>query len=61
MMKPLYTTRRNFIDFLNNESPEKWVGRGGPIRSPDLINMDFLWGYEKLNESNPMTFSKYQH
>ena len=39
-------------DCLNQEFPEKWIGRGGPIpwpaRSPDLTPLDFfLWGYVK--------------
>lgn len=39
-------------NYLNNEFPERWIGRGGPIkwpaRSPDLTPLDFfLWGYLK--------------
>jgi hypothetical protein len=37
---------------LNEEFPQKWIGRGGPIpwppQSPDIIPLDFfLWGYVK--------------
>ena len=39
-------------DFLNDQFPERWIGRGGPIswppRSPDLTPLDFFfWGYVK--------------
>lgn len=39
-------------DFLNEEYPHAWIGRGGPVawpaRSPDLTSPDFyLWGYLK--------------
>lgn len=39
-------------EHLNNEFPDRWIGRGGPFqwppRSPDLTKMDFfLWGYVK--------------
>lgn len=39
-------------NFLNEEYPDRWIGRGGPIRwparSPDLNPLDyFLWGYIK--------------
>lgn len=39
-------------NFLNNQFPERWIGRGGPIRwpprSPDLTKIDFfLWGFVK--------------
>lgn len=39
-------------DFLNEQYPQKWIGRGGPIswppRSPDLNPVDFfVWGYYK--------------
>ncbi|KAL3272786.1 hypothetical protein HHI36_014246 [Cryptolaemus montrouzieri] len=37
---------------LNHVFPNKWIGRGGPVRwparSPDLTSLDFfLWGYIK--------------
>lgn len=47
---PHYTISvRNWLD---NNFPERWIGRGGPIhwasRSPDLNPCDyFLWGYLK--------------
>jgi hypothetical protein len=39
-------------NFLNEEFPRGWIGRGGPIpwppRSPDITPMDyFIWGYWK--------------
>lgn len=39
-------------NYLNTNFPERWIGRGGPVRwparSPDLTKMDFfLWGYVK--------------
>ena len=39
-------------NYLNNQFPNKWIGRSGPIewppRSPDLTPLDFfLWGYVK--------------
>lgn len=39
-------------NWLNEQFPQKWIGRHGPIywppRSPDLTGMDyFLWGYLK--------------
>lgn len=39
-------------DWLDNEFPGQWIGRGGPVawpaRSPDLTPMDFyLWGFIK--------------
>lgn len=39
-------------NFLNNTFPNRWIGRGGPVkwpaRSPDLTSLDFyLWGYLK--------------
>lgn len=39
-------------EFLNNNYPARWIGRGGPqlwpARSPDLNPLDFfLWGYLK--------------
>lgn len=39
-------------DFLNDTFPNRWIGRGGPVRwparSPDLTSLDFyLWGYIK--------------
>jgi hypothetical protein len=42
----------NVKQFLNEEFPNGWIGRGGPIawppRSPDLTPMDyFIWGYWK--------------
>lgn len=43
---------RSVRDHLNNEYPQRWIGRLGPIswppRSPDLNPLDFfLWGYLK--------------
>jgi len=40
--------------YLNNQFPDRWIGRGGPIRwaprSPDLTPLDFyLWGHLKNN------------
>lgn len=40
------------VRHLNNEYPERWIGRAGPVqwpaRSPDLTKLDFfLWGYVK--------------
>ncbi|EFN72427.1 hypothetical protein EAG_03551, partial [Camponotus floridanus] len=37
-------------NYLNEQYPHRWIGRGGPIawpaRSPDLTSPDFfLWGY----------------
>jgi hypothetical protein len=37
-------------EFLNQEDPNRWIGRGGPInwpaRSPDLTPLDFfLWDH----------------
>lgn len=42
----------NVREFLNNNFPQRWIGRDGPIhwpaRSPDLTPLDyFLWGYVK--------------
>lgn len=39
-------------NYLNEQYPQKWIGRGGPVewppRSPDLTSPDFfLWGYLK--------------
>lgn len=44
--------RREVRDYLNNEFPNRWIGRNGPIswppRSPDCNPCDFyLWGYMK--------------
>lgn len=44
--------RREVIEHLNNEFPNRWIGRNGyiswPARSPDLTPCDFfLWGYLK--------------
>lgn len=43
---------REVKDYLNQEFPERWIGRGGPqawpARSPDLTPLDFyLWGHMK--------------
>ena len=43
---------RNVRAYLEENFPQKWIGRGGPVnwpaRSPDLTSMDFyLWGYVK--------------
>ena len=40
--------------YLNNHFPDRWIGRGSPIRwaprSPDLTPLDFyLWGHPKNN------------
>lgn len=40
---------RQVTVFLNENFPERWIGRGGPVhwpaRSPDLSPLDFfLWG-----------------
>lgn len=47
---------------LNNEFPNRWIGRGGPrnwpARSPDLTKLDFfLWGYvkEHVYKTTPTT------
>jgi hypothetical protein len=42
----------NVRDFLNQEYPNRWIGRRGarnwPARSPDLTPLDFfLWGHVK--------------
>jgi hypothetical protein len=39
-------------EYLNDQFPNRWIGRGGPVswpaRSPDLSALDFfLWGYVK--------------
>ncbi|GBN91521.1 hypothetical protein AVEN_239947-1 [Araneus ventricosus] len=39
-------------DFLDENFPDRWCGRGGPIpwppRSPDITQLDFfLWGFVK--------------
>lgn len=44
--------RRGVRDWLNENYPNKWIGRGGPLpwpaRSPDLTPMDFyVWGHMK--------------
>lgn len=44
--------RRGVRDWLDENYPNKWIGRGGPIpwpaRSPDLTPMDFyVWGHMK--------------
>lgn len=54
--------RRGVREWLDNEYPNRWIGRGGPIpwpaRSPDLTPMDFyVWGHMKTlvyNENNPI-------
>ncbi|XP_046977560.1 uncharacterized protein LOC124543371 [Vanessa cardui] len=43
---------REFRNFLNNNFPGRWIGRGGPrawpARSPDITPLDFyLWGHVK--------------
>lgn len=43
---------RCVVEHLNNEFPQRWIGRNGyvpwPARSPDLTPMDFfLWGFIK--------------
>lgn len=43
---------RNVTTYLNENYPNRWIGRGGPIawppRSPDLTPLDFfLWGHLK--------------
>lgn len=50
---------RNYLD---EEFPNRWIGRGGPVewppRSPDLTKIDFfLWGYvkEKVFQTPPNT------
>lgn len=45
---------RNISDWLNQEFPERWIGRFGnvawPARSPDLTPMDFyIWGTLKAS------------
>lgn len=40
------------VEFLNQQYPNQWIGRGGPIlwppRSPDKTKLDyFLWGFIK--------------
>jgi hypothetical protein len=38
--------QKEVTDFLNRKFPEKWIGRGRPPRSPDLIVLDFYFcGY----------------
>lgn len=51
-------------NFLNEQYPNKWIGRGGPIswpaRSPDLTKCDFfLWGFvkDKVYSSPPTTIN----
>jgi len=43
---------RDVRQYLDHQFPQRWIGRGGPIRwaprSPDLTPLDFfLWGYLK--------------
>lgn len=43
---------RNVRNWLNNNYPGRWIGRGGPVawppRSPDLTPLDFfVWGFIK--------------
>jgi hypothetical protein len=43
---------RNVREILDNQYPQRWIGRGGPhhwpARSPDLNPLDFfLWGHLK--------------
>lgn len=43
---------RSVRNWLNENYPNKWIGRGGPLpwpaRSPDLTPMDFyVWGHMK--------------
>lgn len=43
---------RGVTNFLNEQYPNRWIGRGGPIawppRSPDLNPLDFfMWGHVK--------------
>ena len=45
---------REVREYLNEEFPNRWIGRSGPVnwppRSPDLTKMDFfLWGYITLH------------
>lgn len=39
--------------YLDINFPNRWIGRGGPIRwpprSPDLTKLDFLWGFIKAH------------
>ena len=47
---PHYT--RYVREYLNEFSPNRWLGRGGPVawppRSPDLTPLDYyLWGHMK--------------
>ncbi|XP_066152080.1 uncharacterized protein [Euwallacea fornicatus] len=44
--------RKTIREFLNNQFPERWIGRNGPIlwpaRSPDLTPVDYhIWGRMK--------------
>lgn len=48
---------RRVAEFLNENFPERWIGRGGPVpwpaRSPDLSPLDFfLWGCLKSRVYN---------
>lgn len=45
---------REVVQWLNENYPERWIGRNGPIlwpaRSPDLTPMDFyVWGFLKAH------------
>jgi hypothetical protein len=51
-------------DWLNQNFPKRWIGRGGPIdwpsRSPDLTLTDyFMWGYIKdmADKSKPRSLA----
>lgn len=44
--------RRDVRNYLDDNYPERWIGRGGPVgwpaRSPDLTPLDFyIWGHMK--------------
>lgn len=50
---PVHFTRE-VREILDNQYPQRWIGRGGPhhwpARSPDLNPLDFfLWGHLKSN------------
>ncbi|KAK3892936.1 hypothetical protein Pcinc_003242 [Petrolisthes cinctipes] len=52
MMGPLHNTSKQVNEYLHQEFPGRWIGRGGPYtwpaRSPDLPPLGFHhWGYMK--------------
>lgn len=57
-MERLHAFASNLREYLNEHFPNRWIGRGEPIRwaprSPDLTPPDFvLWGHAKNHVQKP--------